>query len=142
MLGFEVEWHEVPERDETDINEQALLSCGDASLLFSSTHETRPQWSGEIYLFVEDVDELHEELIDDVYVVSPPSCRAGLRTLKIRDCNGYVIVFAKVENSLADAPADHSDPSANAKFELFSALGKYFSACHDLLDGPNAAERW
>ena len=92
LLGFHVEW-----LDETDRAQQAMLRLHDTALLFSKVEENRPTLSGEIYFYVDEVDELYEEIKDDVYVVCPPTDVDGNRIFKFRDCNGYNLVFATIE---------------------------------------------
>ncbi len=140
-LGFEIEWHDVPDPEEDAANEQVLLSCAESSILFSAKGDCTPMLSGEIYFFVEDVEELYEELKHDLQILQPPTSRAGLRRLSLRDCNGFVLVFAKVEqieNQEHDESQKNSASGAepNAEFELYSALAKYLLACQDKLDRP------
>lgn len=56
----------------------------------------QPAFSGLIYVFVDDVDELAASLKDRVSVEWGPETQVyGLRELGIKDLNGYYLVFAK-----------------------------------------------
>ena len=52
----------------------------------------------DIYIYVDDVDRLHEELVErGADVVQAPSEQPyGLREIRVRDPHGYVLAFGKL----------------------------------------------
>ena len=110
LLGFQLDWHDV-----RDGREQALISWFDTSILFSADELPGRKLTGEIYFFVGDVDELYKEIREDVFVLNPPTVRGGLKEFRFRDCNGYDLVFAKLEEEWSGnrAPRHHFSKFGN-----------------------------
>ncbi len=77
----------------------AELALGDAKLWFfrhALDQHPDPVFSGLVYIFIEDVDEMANQLHGKVDIEwGPESQEYGLRELGIKDNNGYFIVFAK-----------------------------------------------
>ncbi len=66
--------------------------------LFAGALPGRPQpaFSGLIYLFVDDVDRLAEQLAGRISLEwGPETQEYGLRELGVKDLNGYYLVFAQ-----------------------------------------------
>ncbi|MCB1743969.1 MAG: VOC family protein [Gammaproteobacteria bacterium] len=95
QLGF-IQTGEYRENDEPAT--WAEVSLGEARIWFFGCpldeHPT-PVFSGLVYVFVPDVDELAARLRGKLKFEWGPETQAyGLRELGIRDPNGYYLVFA------------------------------------------------
>jgi len=74
----------------------ASLINGDSEIAFSVPEDTRSFEKTEayctIYLVVENVDEVYENLRDKVEIAYPVNNHDyGMREFGIRDCNGYIL---------------------------------------------------
>jgi uncharacterized glyoxalase superfamily protein PhnB len=51
----------------------------------------------DLYIYVDDVDELHEELAGrGADILNPPvKTEYGLREIRVRDPHGYILAFGK-----------------------------------------------
>lgn len=76
----------------------AEVSLGESRVWFFAnalTGHSEPVFSGLIYLFVDDVDEVATRLDGRVaFEWGPETQEYGLRELGIKDLNGYYLVFA------------------------------------------------
>lgn len=95
LLGFQIDWI-----DESNGVQQAMLRLYDDAILFSRSGDSGKRVSGELVFYVGDVDELYEEIRDDVFVMQPPSSGEGTRVFRFRDCNGYDLVFVRIEQEM------------------------------------------
>lgn len=74
----------------------ASLWNGEVEIAFSTPNErepfAQPSLTGSLYLYVDDVEALWEQLKDAVDVVYAPETFAyGMREFGIRDNNGYIL---------------------------------------------------
>lgn len=74
----------------------ASLCHGEVEMMFSlpnaHTDFNEPVLTGSIYVYVENVDELWENLKDRVEIVyGIENFEYGMREFGIKDCNGYVL---------------------------------------------------
>lgn len=97
-IGFQaLRWN-----DQDGSMDWALLSFGDGEVMFNeggkpSTAERREV---DLYVFVENVDDLYQDLKDRVEVVETPhDTFYGMRELIIRDLNRFWITFGQPINS-------------------------------------------
>jgi catechol 2,3-dioxygenase-like lactoylglutathione lyase family enzyme len=54
----------------------------------------------DLYIYVDDVEGLHEELVErgaDI-VNAPVDTEYGLREIRVRDADGYILAFGKLPN--------------------------------------------
>lgn len=95
VLGFE----QTGAYEEDGETFWAEVARGDARIwFFANALDGLPQptFSGLIYVFVEDVDDLAANLKGRVSIEWGPETQPyGLRELGIKDLNGYYLVFAK-----------------------------------------------
>jgi uncharacterized glyoxalase superfamily protein PhnB len=62
-----------------------------------TTRPCRPTWF-DLYVYVDDVEALHEELVErgaDI-LNQPVDTEYGLREIRVRDPHGYVLAFGKL----------------------------------------------
>jgi len=91
LLDFEV-GGKYPETDPCWVS----LCNGSAEIAFNLLNEhsksAKPVLTGSIYLHVENIDELWENLKDKAEIVYPiENFEYGMREFGVRDCNGYVL---------------------------------------------------
>ena len=101
-LGFEIsEYDRLPEH-------YGYASRDDCHVHFASFEGVAPRPNSEvappdmfdIYLWVDDVDAFHAELVErgaDV-IQEPVDQGYGLRDVRVRDPHGYVLAFGKILN--------------------------------------------
>jgi catechol 2,3-dioxygenase-like lactoylglutathione lyase family enzyme len=93
-LGFEGHAYE---RDPTNYGYATREGC---QLHFAHTPGQPPQPNGffDVYVYVDDVDALHEELAGRGAEIlnAPVNTEYGLREIRVRDPNGYVLAFGKL----------------------------------------------
>jgi predicted enzyme related to lactoylglutathione lyase len=99
-LGFEVTYYErIPEH-------YAYASRDGVHLHFARfdgavprpNSEAAPPDMFDVYIYVDDVEALHEELVErgaDV-MHAPTDQGYGLREIRVRDPHGYILAFGKV----------------------------------------------
>ena len=77
----------------------AEVRSGEARLWFFSQplpDHPNPSFSGMIYVAVGDVDGFASRIADHIEVAwGPETMDYGYRELGVRDCNGYLLVFAQ-----------------------------------------------
>ena len=100
-LGFEGhKWERNPQH-------YAYVSRGDTYVHLACFGGVRPQPNSEavppdmfdLYVYVDDVEELHEELVDrgaDI-LFAPLDTEYGLREIRVRDPFGYVLAFGQLD---------------------------------------------
>ena len=94
-LGFDVhQYDKLPEH-------YGYASRDSCHLHFAYVTGTPPKPNGDlfdVYVYVDDVDALHEELVErGADVIQPPAEQPyGLREIRVRDPNGYVLAFGKL----------------------------------------------
>ncbi len=74
----------------------ASLWNGEVEIAFNTpnahTNFEKPKLTGSIYLTVENIDELWQNLKEKVEIVYPlENFNYGMREFGIRDCNGYIL---------------------------------------------------
>ena len=101
-----VEWYEsigfsvaATYADETGNNYSfAIVTFGDSEVMFNTDGESSDKWRREVdlYLYVENVDEIYESLKDRVDVVEGPHDKFyGMREVIVRDLNRFWITFGQ-----------------------------------------------
>jgi catechol 2,3-dioxygenase-like lactoylglutathione lyase family enzyme len=99
-LGFEVTFYEA------NPGHYAYASRDDCHVHFACFKDGRPRPNSEtvppdmfdVYVYVDDVEGLHDELLErgaDV-LQGPVDAVYGLREIRVRDPNGYILAFGKV----------------------------------------------
>jgi catechol 2,3-dioxygenase-like lactoylglutathione lyase family enzyme len=93
-LGFDGHAYE---RDPTNYGYATREGC---QLHFAHTPGQPPQPNGffDVYIYVDDVDGLHEELAGrgaDI-LNAPVDTEYGLREIRVRDPHGYILAFGKL----------------------------------------------
>jgi hypothetical protein len=76
----------------------ALVSFGSSEVMFNETGKASGEFRREVdlYVYVEDVDDIHRRLKDRVDVVeSPHDTFYGMREVIIRDLNRFWITFGQ-----------------------------------------------
>jgi uncharacterized glyoxalase superfamily protein PhnB len=102
VLGFKVEGM-FPE----DAPTWAGLYSGNARLGLTLLDSGEPSFTGQIYMYPDDLDAAWERLKDAVPVVEPPTQRIyGMREFSIRDPNGYLITFGQSTERREDEDSD------------------------------------
>lgn len=89
-LSFRLCWRE---------GDTASVQCGRVGLMFSTGANlgAEPGLSGTLYFYPDDVEELWKRVRDGVTVEWPlEEMEYGTLEFGIRDCNGYILAFAKV----------------------------------------------
>jgi catechol 2,3-dioxygenase-like lactoylglutathione lyase family enzyme len=100
QLGFDVT------RYEANPNHYAYASRDDCHVHLACFKDAAPRPNSvaappdmfDIYVYVDDVEALHEELVErgaDI-VFSPTDAVYGLREIRVRDPNGYILAFGKL----------------------------------------------
>jgi catechol 2,3-dioxygenase-like lactoylglutathione lyase family enzyme len=99
-LGFEVTYYErIP-------SHYAYASRDGVYVHFACFHDAEPRPNSvavppdmfDLYIYVDDVEAVHEELVGrgaDV-MHSPVDQGYGLREIRVRDPHGYILAFGKV----------------------------------------------
>jgi catechol 2,3-dioxygenase-like lactoylglutathione lyase family enzyme len=99
-LGFDVK------RYEANPNHYAYASRDDCHVHFACFKDAPPRPNSvavppdmfDVYVYVDDVEALHEELVErgaDI-VRGPVDAAYGLREIRVRDPHGYILAFGKV----------------------------------------------
>ena len=99
-LGFDVK------RYEANPNHYAYASRDDCHVHFACFMDAPPRPNSvavppdmfDVYVYVDDVEALHEELVErgaDI-VLGPVDAAYGLREIRVRDPHGYILAFGKV----------------------------------------------
>jgi catechol 2,3-dioxygenase-like lactoylglutathione lyase family enzyme len=99
-LGFDVK------RYEANPNHYAYASRDDCHIHFACFKDALPRPNSvaappdmfDVYVYVDDVEALHEELVErgaDI-VLGPVDAVYGLREIRVRDPHGYILAFGKV----------------------------------------------
>jgi catechol 2,3-dioxygenase-like lactoylglutathione lyase family enzyme len=99
-LGFEGHAWEV------NPNHYGYAKRGGCHVHFANFADAPPQPNNvpvppdmfDLYIYVDDVDALHEELCErgaDI-LYAPADLEYGLREIRVRDPNGYVLAFGKL----------------------------------------------
>ena len=99
VLGFELCWRE---------GDTASLRCGAVGLMVStgSNLGDEPRLSGTLYFYPDDVEEMWGRLRSRVPVEWPLERMSyGTREFGIRDCNGYILAFAEVDETAGENDA-------------------------------------
>jgi uncharacterized glyoxalase superfamily protein PhnB len=76
----------------------AILEFASSEVMFNQGGQSSSQRRREVdlYIYIENIDELFERLKDRVEVVEPPHDQLyGMREFIIRDINGFWITFAQ-----------------------------------------------
>ena len=93
VLGFEL-LGTYPESEPTFCQ----LGSQDAHLMFDTaaagTHDRKPNCTGQLYMYPEDIDVAWAELKDRVELVSELQVHPwGMQSFRFKDPNGYEIIF-------------------------------------------------
>ena len=99
-LGFEGhKWELNPEH-------YAYVSRGDTYVHLACFHGALPRPNSQVvppdmfdlYVYVENVEGLHEELVGrGADILAPPvDTEYGLREIRVRDADGYILAFGKI----------------------------------------------
>jgi catechol 2,3-dioxygenase-like lactoylglutathione lyase family enzyme len=99
-LGFDVK------RYEANPEHYAYASRDDCHVHFACFKDAMPRPNSvaappdmfDVYIYVDDVEVLHEELVErgaDI-VLGPVDAAYGLREIRVRDPHGYILAFGKV----------------------------------------------
>lgn len=99
-LGFDVK------RYEANPSHYAYALRDDCYLHFACFEDARPTPNSvgappdmfDVYIYVDDVEALHEELVEHgaEIVLAPTDTVYGLREIRVRDPHGYILAFGKV----------------------------------------------
>lgn len=99
-LGFDVK------RYEANPEHYAYASRDDCHVHFACFKDALPRPNSvaappdmfDVYVYVDDVEALHEELVERgaVIVLGPVDAAYGLREIRVRDPHGYILAFGKV----------------------------------------------
>jgi catechol 2,3-dioxygenase-like lactoylglutathione lyase family enzyme len=100
QLGFEVSSYEA------NPHHYAYASRDDCHVHFACFKDAVPRPNSvaappdmfDVYVYVDDVEGLHEELVErgaDI-VLGPVDAVYGLREIRVRDPHGYILAFGKV----------------------------------------------
>jgi catechol 2,3-dioxygenase-like lactoylglutathione lyase family enzyme len=99
-LGFEGhKWELNPEhyayvaRGETYVHLACFCGVG-----ARPNHEAVPPDMFDLYIYVDDLDALHQEFVErGAEILNPPvETEYGLREIRVRDADGYVLAFGKL----------------------------------------------
>jgi uncharacterized glyoxalase superfamily protein PhnB len=93
-IGFTL----VETNDDAGAVDWAMLSFGDSTVMFNAGGypSTADRREVDLYLYADDVEDLHERLRDRVGVVEDlHDTSYGMREFIVRDLNGFWITFGR-----------------------------------------------
>jgi catechol 2,3-dioxygenase-like lactoylglutathione lyase family enzyme len=93
-FGFALRWR----ADNDGGGENCLMELDSLALLFSTGSHLGgdPQFTGTLYVHMEDVESIYEKVKDSVLLAWPLEIMEyGQKEFGVRDCNGYCLAFAE-----------------------------------------------